>query len=185
MRAAVESIAENTSDAAVAPLFWGGVAGVPGLIAYRTVNTLDSMVGYRSDRYRRFGWASARLDDVANLVPARLAGVLVVVLGDDRAGALRAWRRDAAAHPSPNAGVVESSFAGALGLRLGGRTVYPHGVEERPALGDGHPPEVADLYSTTHLSRRVQLGALASSALIACVLGAVRQRRLLSRRSAG
>ena len=84
-----------------------------------------------------------------------LAGVLVVVLGDDRAGALRAWRRDAAAHPSPNAGVVESSFAGALGLRLGGRTVYPHGVEERPALGDGHPPEVADLYSTTHLSRWV------------------------------
>ena len=185
VRAAVESIAENTSDAAVAPLFWGGVAGVPGLIAYRTVNTLDSMVGYRNDRYRRFGWASARLDDVANLVPARLAGVLVVVIGDDRAGALRAWRRDAAAHPSPNAGVVESSFAGALGLRLGGRTVYPHGVEERPALGDGHPPEVADLYSTTHLSRRVQLGALASSALIAYVLGAVRQRRLLSRRSAG
>ena len=174
VRAAVESIAENTSDAAVAPLFWGGVAGVPGLIAYRTVNTLDSMVGYRNDRYRRFGWASARLDDLANLVPARLAGVLVVVLGDDRAGALSAWRRDASAHPSPNAGVVESSFAGALGLRLGGRTVYPHGVEERPALGDGRSPEVADLYSTTHLSRRVQIGALASSVLMAYVL---RQRR--------
>ncbi|GAB39570.1 cobalamin biosynthesis protein CobD [Gordonia sputi NBRC 100414] len=177
VRAAVESIAENTSDAAVAPLFWGGVAGVPGLVAYRTVNTLDSMVGYRNDRYGRFGWASARLDDLANLVPARLAGVLVVVLGEDRAGALRAWRRDAAAHPSPNAGVVESSFAGALGLRLGGRTVYPHGVEERPALGDGRLPEVADLYSTTRLSRRVQIGALASSALIAYAIGALRRRR--------
>ncbi|MCM3895468.1 MULTISPECIES: cobalamin biosynthesis protein [Gordonia] len=184
VRAAVESIAENTSDAAVAPLFWGGVAGVPGLIAYRTVNTLDSMVGYRNDRYGRFGWASARLDDLANLLPARLAGVLVVVLGQDRVGALRAWRRDAAAHPSPNAGVVESSFAGALGLRLGGRTVYPHGVEERPALGDGRSPEVADLYSTTRLSRRVQIGALASSALSAYAIGALR-RRVISRRSAG
>ena len=177
VRAAVESIAENTSDAAVAPLFWGGVAGVPGLIAYRTVNTLDSMVGYRNDRYGRFGWASARLDDLANLLPARLAGMLVVVLGQDRVGALRAWRRDAAAHPSPNAGVVESSFAGALGVRLGGRTVYPHGVEERPALGDGRLPEVADLYSTTRLSRRVQIGALASSALIAYAIGALRRRR--------
>ncbi|MBR7551296.1 cobalamin biosynthesis protein, partial [Mycobacterium tuberculosis] len=85
---------------------------------------------YRNEQYRPFGWASARLDDLANLMPARLAGVLVAVLGPDARGASRAWRRDAAAHPSPNAGVVESSFAGALGLRLGGRTIYPHGVED-------------------------------------------------------
>lgn len=185
VRAAVESIAENTSDAAVAPLVWGGLAGVPGLVAYRTINTLDSMVGYRNEQYRHFGWASARLDDLANLMPARLAGVLVVVLGPDARGASRAWRRDAAAHPSPNAGVVESSFAGALGLRLGGRTIYPHGVEDRPSLGDGRPPGVADLYSTTRLSRRVQLGALASSALVAYVIGEISQRRRISRRSAG
>ena len=184
VRAAVESIAENTSDAAVAPLCWGAVAGVPGLIAYRTINTLDSMVGYRNDRYRRFGWASARLDDLANVVPARLAAVLIILLGPDRVGARRAWQRDAAAHPSPNAGVVESSFAGALGLRLGGLTVYPHGVEDRPTLGDGRVPEVADLYSTTRLSHRVQDGALVSSVVVAFVIGVVRARRDAIRRSA-
>ncbi|NED60639.1 cobalamin biosynthesis protein, partial [Streptomyces sp. SID10244] len=99
--------------------------GLPGLIVYRVVNTLDAMVGHRDDRYRRFGWAAARLDDLANLAPARLTGVLTVVLGGAPAGALRSWRRDAAAHPSPNAGVVEATFAGALGVTLGGRTEYP------------------------------------------------------------
>ena len=124
MRATVESVAENTSDAVVAPLLWGAVAGVPGLLGYRAVNTLDAMVGHLSARYARFGWASARADDVANAVPARVAALLAAaaapVVGGEPRGALSAWRRDAHRHPSPNAGPVEAAFAGALGRRLGG-----------------------------------------------------------------
>ncbi len=142
VRAALESLAENTSDAQVAPLLWTAVGGAPGALVYRAINTLDAMVGYRSPKYARFGWAAARLDDVANVVPARLTAALVVVcaplVGGSPTGAVRAWRRDAARHPSPNAGVVEAAFAGALGVRLGGPTRYPHGLEIRPALGDGH-----------------------------------------------
>ncbi len=163
-RAALESIAENTSDATVAPLFWGAVAGVPGLLGYRAVNTLDAMIGYRNPRYLRFGWAAARLDDIANLVPARLTGALTVALapliGGSASGALAAWRRDARAHPSPNAGVAEAAAAGALGIRLGGPTRYPHGTEPRPVLGDGRSPGGADLRRAVVLSELVQLGAL-------------------------
>ncbi|GAB90542.1 putative adenosylcobinamide-phosphate synthase [Gordonia rhizosphera NBRC 16068] len=169
-RAALESIAENTSDAAVAPLVWGAVAGVPGLVVYRTVNTLDAMVGYRTDRHGRFGWASARLDDLANIVPARITGVLAVVLGPDAPGAVRAWRRDARRHPSPNAGVAEAAFAGALGVTLGGRTEYPHGVEERPRLGDGPAPDTADLRAAVALSRRIQVATAVGAAGLAAVL---------------
>ncbi|HEX2133503.1 MAG TPA: cobalamin biosynthesis protein [Actinophytocola sp.] len=158
-RAAVESVAENTSDAVVAPLVWGAVAGVPGLLGYRAVNTLDAMVGYRSQRYRRFGWASARLDDVVNLLPARLAAALTVVgapvVGGSWRGAWQAWHRDAAAHPSPNAGRVEAAFAGALEIRLGGRTVYAHGVEERPVLGEGRTPDSGHVTRAVELSRVV------------------------------
>ena len=156
VRAAVESLAENTSDATVGPLVWAAVAGAPGALGYRMANTLDAMVGYRSERHRRFGWASARLDDLANIVPARVTGLAVVLLGPDRRAAISAWRRDAGRHPSPNAGVVEAAFAGALGTGLGGLTVYPHGVEDRPRLGDGPPPTVADLHRAVELSRRVQ-----------------------------
>ncbi len=169
-RAALESIAENTSDAAVAPLMWGAVAGVPGLVAYRTVNTLDAMVGYRTDRHGRFGWASARLDDLANIVPARITGVLAAVLGPDAPGAVRAWRRDARRHPSPNAGVAEAAFAGALGVTLGGRTEYPHGVEERPRLGEGPAPDTADLRAAVALSRRIQVATAVGAAGLAVVL---------------
>src|SRR3954449_11447251 len=148
-RATVESMAENTSDAVVAPLIWAAVAGVPGVLGYRAVNTLDAMVGYRSPRYLRFGWASARLDDLVNLVPSRVAALLFAGLapavGGSPAEALAAWRRDAAAHPSPNAGPVEAAAAGALSVTLGGRTVYPHRVEERPRLGSGPPPTPSDL----------------------------------------
>ncbi|MCR4515053.1 cobalamin biosynthesis protein, partial [Aeromicrobium sp. 50.2.37] len=109
-RATVESVAENTSDAVVAPLVAGAVAGVPGLLAYRAANTLDAMVGHRTPRLERFGWAAARLDDGLNLVPARLSATLAVVtapLVDGSPGtAVRAWRRDARHHPSPNAGPV-------------------------------------------------------------------------------
>jgi adenosylcobinamide-phosphate synthase len=164
-RAALESLAENTSDAQVAPLFWAAVGGVPGALVYRAINTLDAMLGYRSTRYARFGWAAARLDDLANYVPARFTAALVVVcsplVGGSPTGALRAWRRDAARHPSPNAGVVEAAFAGALGVRLGGPTRYPHGLEIRPALGDGSPPQVADLRRAVTLSRLVQSAATA------------------------
>jgi adenosylcobinamide-phosphate synthase len=173
IRATVESVAENTSDAAVAPLFWGAVAGLPGLLGYRAVNTLDAMVGYRSLRYERFGWASARLDDVANWLPARLTAALIVacapVAGASAAGALRTWRRDGAAHPSPNAGRCEAAMAGALGVRLGGSNVYGSGVEERPFLGDGPRPGTADITRAVRLSRTVWLAAaaLAASARLA------------------
>jgi adenosylcobinamide-phosphate synthase len=172
-RAAVESVAENTSDAVVAPLIWGAVAGVPGLLGYRAVNTLDAMVGYRSPRYRRFGWAAARLDDLVNLAPARLAAALTVlgapVVGGSSRGAWTAWRRDAAAHPSPNAGQVEAAFAGALEIRLGGRTVYDHGVEERPVLGDGRMPDAGHVTRAVELSRVVGGLTAAMAALIALI----------------
>lgn len=168
-RAVVESVAENTADAVVAPLVWGAALGVPGLLGYRAVNTLDAMVGHRSPRYARFGWASARLDDLLNLPASRLSGLLVLVASPATArDAWRAWRRDAAAHPSPNAGVVEAAFAGALGLRLGGTNTYPGaGVEHRAVLGDGRPAEPSDIVRATALARRVGLGA----ALVAAVLG--------------
>nr|WP_083905269.1 cobalamin biosynthesis protein [Nocardia transvalensis] len=178
-RAAVESIAENTSDATVAPLVWGAIAGVPGLLGYRAVNTLDAMVGYRNDRYRRFGWAAARTDDLANLLPARLSGLLTVALaplsGGRPAAALRAWQRDAAAHPSPNAGVAESTMAGALGIRLGGPTEYRHGTELRPTLGEGPSPRVPDLRRAVALSEAVQAATVLVTAL-AVLLGGARRR---------
>jgi adenosylcobinamide-phosphate synthase len=173
-RAATESMAENTSDAVVAPLLWGALAGVPGLLGYRALNTLDAMVGHRSPRYLRFGWAAARLDDLANLVPARVSALLVAacvpVVGGSPRAALRAWRRDAAAHPSPNAGPVEAAAAGGLGVMLGGRTVYRHGIEERPRLGDGPPPGPADLRRAARLSRLVG----GAAAVLAAALAALR-----------
>jgi adenosylcobinamide-phosphate synthase len=162
-RATVESVAENTSDAAVAPLFWGAVSGLPGLLGYRAVNTLDAMVGHRCRRYARFGWAAARADDVVNWLPARLTAALTVVAapptGGSASGALRAWLRDGAAHPSPNAGRCEAALAGALGLRLGGRNVYGTRVEVRPALGSGRAPAPGDVPPAVRLSRGVWTGA--------------------------
>jgi adenosylcobinamide-phosphate synthase len=162
-RAALESVAENTSDAHVAPLFWAAVGGVPAALVYRGINTLDAMIGHRSPRYARFGWAAARLDDIANFIPARLTAALVVVcaplVGGSLTGACRAWRRDADKHPSPNAGVVEAAFAGALGVRLGGPTQYHHQLEIRPTLGDGWKPNVDDLRRAVRLSKVVQVAA--------------------------
>jgi len=170
-RAALESVAENTSDAEVAPLLWAAAGGVPAVLAYRGINTLDSMIGYRSPRYLRFGWAAARLDDAANYVAARVTAALVAMfapfVSGSPSGALHAWRRDAARHPSPNAGVVEASFAGALGVRLGGPTQYQHGLQTRPTLGDGRQPDVADLRRAVTLSRLVQAGAALVAALLA------------------
>ena len=187
-RAAAESVAENTSDAVVAPLLWGAVAGVPGLLGYRAVNTLDAMVGHRSPRYLRFGWAAARLDDAANLVPARIAALLVAgcapAVGGSPRAALRAWRRDAAAHPSPNAGPVEAAAAGALGVTLGGRTVYPHGTEERPRLGDGPPPGPADLRRAARLSRLVDGAAVVLAAVVAGLIALCRNGNVVRRSGA-
>ena len=170
-RATVESVAENTSDAVVAPLVWGAAFGVPGLLGYRAANTLDAMVGHKSPRYLRFGWASARLDDLLNLLPSRLAALLTVggapVVGGSASQALETWRRDASAHPSPNAGQVEAAFAGALEIRLGGRTVYSHGVEERPVLGHGRNPDSGHVTRAVELSRVVGFSAALVSAFVA------------------
>ncbi|WP_426241762.1 cobalamin biosynthesis protein [Nocardioides sp. LHG3406-4] len=172
-RAVVESVAENTSDAVVAPLLLGGLAGVPGLLGYRAANTLDAMIGHRDERYAEFGWASARLDDLLNLPGARLAALFAATLGPDPRGALHAWRRDAADHPSPNAGPVEASFAGALGLRLGGSNTYGDRVEHRPVLGSGRSPTPDDVARALHLARRVDR----ASALVAVLLALARGRR--------
>ncbi|MFF9893983.1 cobalamin biosynthesis protein [Streptomyces longispororuber] len=169
-RAVVESVAENTSDAVVGALVWGAVAGVPGLLGFRAVNTLDAMVGHRSPAYLRYGWASARLDDVAGWPGARLTALLAVVAGGAPQGALRSWRRDARLHPSPNAGVVEASFAGALGVRLGGTLSYAGRVEERPVLNEeGRTVAVDDIERAVRLSRRVSwlaLGVVAGARLV-------------------
>lgn len=185
-RATVESVAENTSDAVVAPLVWGALAGVPGLIGYRAVNTLDAMVGHRSSHYARFGWAAARLDDLANLLPSRVSAALTAlcapVVGGSASNAWRTWRRDAAAHPSPNAGQVEAAFAGALEVRLGGRTVYRHGAEERPVLGDGRMPDSGHVTRAVELSRVVGAVAGAVSATTAVAVGGYQWWRRTRRR---
>ncbi|QZT60921.1 cobalamin biosynthesis protein [Mycolicibacterium austroafricanum] len=174
-RAALESIAENTSDAQIGPLVWAAVGGAPAVLVYRAANTLDAMIGNRSPRYVRFGWAAARFDDLLNLAPARLTGVLAVVcaplVGGSPAEAWRVWHRDARKHPSPNAGVAEASFAGALGVRLGGPTQYAHELEIRPTLGDGRTPDVDDLARAVRLSRAVQLLAAAVAISVACRSG--------------
>ncbi|MEU5523887.1 cobalamin biosynthesis protein [Streptomyces sp. NPDC047860] len=170
-RAVVESVAENTSDAVVGALVWGAVAGVPGLLGFRAVNTLDAMVGHKSLRYRRYGWASARLDDVAGWPGARLTAVLAALAGPDPRGAVRAWRADAAKHPSPNAGPVEASFAGALGVRLGGTLSYGGRVEHRPVLGGGgRAVAVSDIDRAVRLSRRVGWLALGAGVLARSVM---------------
>ncbi len=162
-RATVESVAENTGDAVVAPLFWGAVAGVPGLLGYRAVNTLDAMVGYRSPKYAAFGWASARLDDVANWIPARLTalltGLVAPVVGGDPLRTWGTWRRDGGAHPSPNAGQCEAAAAGALGIRLGGANTYQGRTEMRPVLGSGPAPDVFDIRRAATLSGAIGVAA--------------------------
>jgi adenosylcobinamide-phosphate synthase len=172
-RAALESVAENTSDAQVAPILWGAVAGVPGLLVYRGANTLDAMIGHKSPRYLQFGWAAARFDDVVNYVGARATGAVVLAVGGAPSAAWRAWQRDAGKHPSPNAGVAEASFAGALGVQLGGPTQYAHRLEMRPTLGDGPGPIAFDLRRGVRLSRAVQAGAtlLAVALTVACRTG--------------
>lgn len=169
-RATVESVAENASDAIVAPLLWGAVAGLPGLLGYRAVNTLDAMIGHRSPRYLRFGWAAARLDDLANWMPARLAALAAAawapLVGGTAGRAIDVVRRDAGRHPSPNAGVVEAAFAGALDIQLGGRNAYHGTVEDRGTLGTGRPVTVADIERADRLAAAVSLSALVVAVLV-------------------
>ena len=174
-RAVIESLAENTSDAVVAPLLWGALAGLPGLLGYRAVNTLDAMVGHHHPRYENFGWASARADDIANYLPARLTAVLAAAVAPAADGSGRAALATALAdghrHPSPNAGVAEAAFAGALGLRLGGRNDYGSHTEDRPVLGSrGRAPRTDDIARAARLSRAVTLAAAAVSAAAAVAL---------------
>jgi adenosylcobinamide-phosphate synthase len=137
-RAAIESCAENFSDGVVAPVFWLALLGLPGLIAYKAINTADSMIGHRTERYASFGWAAARLDDLVNLVPARLSSLLLAVAAPIAGGSvgksLNVVRRDAAKHRSPNAGWPESAMAGALGLALAGPRRYAEHVADDPFL---------------------------------------------------
>ncbi len=176
-RAAVESVAENTGDAVVGALVWGALLGPAGVAGYRAANTLDAMVGHRSARYEHFGWAAARLDDALSWPGARgaaaLAAVCAPVAGGRPRAAWRTLRRDGAEHPSPNAGRVEAAFAGALGLRLGGPLVYGGRAEQRPALGDGRAPAVADVERAVRLS----LAVGASAAAACAALRGARRRR--------
>ena len=179
-RAVVESVAENTVDAVVAPAIWAAVLGAPGALAYRAVNTLDSMVGHRSTRYRHYGWASARLDDWAGWVPARATAALVAVVRPAAAGAVwTAIRTQAPAHPSPNAGVAEAAFAAALGLRLGGENRYGDRVELRPPLGTGRPAEPGDIARAVDLSRDVSLALGAFLVLEPALSAAITTRNTL------
>lgn len=183
VRAVVESVAENTVDAVVAPALWGLLWGSRGALAYRAANTLDAMVGRRDERYARFGWASARLDDVCSWAPARLTAVLVALVRPSRAAAIwRAAREDAPAHPSPNAGVAEACFAAALGLRLGGANTYGGRLELRPTLGDGRAPELPDIGRALRLSRDVTVAL----ALLTCLPATLELgRAMLTSRSGG
>ena len=171
-RATVESVAENTVDAVVAPACWAAAAGPAGAGLYRAANTLDAMVGHRNERYGRFGWAAARLDDAANWVPARLTGLLVAAVRPVRARDVLDAVVHPPAHPSPNAGVAEAAFAAALGLRLGGDAVYAGRVDPRPTFGSGRPPEPADIEAAVRLSRDVTL-ALAAVLCTPAVVGRV------------
>ena len=149
--AALESLAESFNDGVVAPAFWLLVGGLPGLLAYKSVNTADSLIGHREPRWRMFGWAAARTDDLMNLAPARLAGGLVALAGG------RGWRtmlRDAHRHASPNAGWPEAAMAGALGVQLGGVAVYDGVPTDRPTFGDGAPPTALHLERGLRLYRR-------------------------------
>jgi adenosylcobinamide-phosphate synthase len=140
--AALESLAESFNDGIVAPTFWFLIAGLPGLFAYKVINTADSLIGHKEERWRAFGWAAARIDDVANLVPARIAGVLLVLAGLRGFGVMLS---DAAKHASPNAGWPEAAMAGALRIRLGGPATYDGILHERPVFGTGPAPGVAEL----------------------------------------
>jgi adenosylcobinamide-phosphate synthase len=177
-RAAVESVAENSGDAVVGALLWGALAGPAGVAAYRSANTLDAMFGHRSQRYAEFGWMAAKLDDAMSWPAARLAAALACALapivGGSRRAAVAAVRRDGSAHPSPNSGVIEAAFAGAMGVGLGGPLTYDGQLESRPQLGDGRAPGTEDVRHAARLSLAVSSAAAALCALASAALGSTR-----------
>jgi adenosylcobinamide-phosphate synthase len=152
--AALESLAESFNDGVAAPAFWLLVGGLPGLFAYKSVNTADSLIGHKEPRWRMFGWAAARTDDLMNLIPARLAGGLIALAGG---GGWRIMVRDARRHASPNAGWPEAAMAGALNIQLGGDARYDGVLTTRPTFGDGPRPTAADLARGLRLYRRACL----------------------------
>ncbi len=159
-RAAIESVAENASDGVVAPMFYGLLLGAPGAMVYKAINTLDSMIGHPQPPYTDLGWASARLDDLANLLPARLTALLAAAVAGfagEAGAALSSARRYGPLTRSPNAGWPEAAFAGALGLALGGANVYGGILREGPVLGNGRSPEPADIRRAVRLMRRACL----------------------------
>ncbi|UEM16083.1 adenosylcobinamide-phosphate synthase CbiB [Bradyrhizobium barranii subsp. barranii] len=157
-RAAIESLAENASDGIVAPVFWGALFGLPGILGYKAINTLDSMIGHRSERHEAFGWAAARIDDVANFIPARLTGFLFVLLAARRSEALSCMVRDARRHRSPNAGWPEAAMASALGVRLSGPRIYHGSATDEPWLNEGaRDPLAADISRGLTIYRRAML----------------------------
>jgi adenosylcobinamide-phosphate synthase len=172
-RAAVESAAENFSDGVVAPVFWFLVAGLPGIAVYKAINTADSMIGHRTPRHEAFGWAAARMDDVANLVPARIAGGLICLAGGGRA-AMEVMMRDAWLHRSPNAGWPEAAMAGSLGLALAGPRVYGGVTTDDPFLNPTGRREVraADIDAAIRVLWRAW-GVLLAVAAVAGLLGLV------------
>ena len=151
VRGVVETVSENTSDGVTAPLFWALLLGAPGIWVYKAVNTLDSMVGYRNERHGEFGYFSAKADDVLNLIPSRLTGVLILLVTPKRSGLpfrerLAGWRCDAAKHPSPNSGWLEAATAWQLGVELGGLNTYQGVPSERARMGrPDRPLEAADI----------------------------------------
>jgi adenosylcobinamide-phosphate synthase len=164
-RAAVETVAENSVDAVVASLWWGWLAGAPGVLVHRAVNTLDAMIGHRDDRYRAFGRVAARADDVANWMPARVTAAAIMVVRPAEAGTIAATiRRDASRHPSPNGGVAEAAVAGALGVRLGGVNRYGGVWDDRGVLGDGPAPTAGDIRRAIRLVQ--QAGAVVAGAIV-------------------
>jgi adenosylcobinamide-phosphate synthase len=163
-RAAVESVAENTSDGVVAPMLYGLLFGAPGALAYKAVNTLDSMVGHPQPPYTELGWSSARLDDLANLLPSRITAFLVATVSGKPLRTLRTANRYGSLTRSPNAGMVEAAFAGALGVRLGGTNTYGGLARKGPILGEGRLPASDDIRRAVGLMYRccVLLGTVAS-----------------------
>jgi adenosylcobinamide-phosphate synthase len=173
-RAVIESVAENCVDAVTASLFWAALGGAPAVLAHRAINTLDAMVGHHDERYEHFGWASARLDDLVNYIPARLTALAVIAVRPRTAIRIgQIVRRDAGRHPSPNGGVVEAAFAAALGVTLGGVNRYGDEVEDRGTLGDGRSPTPADIAGAVRLRRQ-------ATAVVALVLLAVDGGRQLA-----
>lgn len=173
MRALIETVSENLSDGLTAPLFWLAVGGVPAMTAYKCVNTLDSMIGYRNPRYLHFGKAAARLDDAANLLPARLTAMILLLAAAVLPGlsSRKGWRillRDRRRHSSPNAGFPEAAAAGALGVRLGGPSFYAGKRVEKPWIGDEDRPASCQLWPL--LRRLLYLSAFVAYALTAAVL---------------